>query len=65
MTASYKTYKSRFGDWVCTFYVDGYPDFDERGTDGTGCKLYETEQKAIAAGKRYLKKMKKNGFTVE
>lgn len=64
MKASYIVEKSRFGDWQCTFFVGGYPNFDERGTDGTGLKFYETEEKAIAAGKRYLVKMKKNGFEI-
>jgi hypothetical protein len=64
MTANYKVEKSRWNDYICRFYIDGYPDRDERGTDGTGLKFYETEAKAEAAGKRYLKKMKKNGFDI-
>lgn len=62
MTASYRVSVSRFGDWMCHFYVDGRADTDERGTDGTGLKIYATRAKAEAAGKRYLKKMQKNGF---
>lgn len=64
MKASYKVERSRFGDWVCTFYINGRLDYDERGTNGTGCKLYESEAKAEAAGKRYLKKMQNNGFII-
>lgn len=64
MTASYKVEKSRFNDWTCRFLIDGIPDTDERGTDGTGLKFYETIEKAEAAGKRYLRKMKKNGFDI-
>ena len=64
MKASYIVEKSRWGDWICNFYIDNYPDFDERGTNGTGLKFYGTREKAEQAGKRYLKKMKKNGFDV-
>ena len=64
MKASYIVEKSRWGDWFCTFYIDNRPDFDERGTNGTGGKFYETQEKAEQAGKRYLKKMQKNGFDV-
>lgn len=64
MTASYKVEKSYLGDWCCYFYAGGFPNTDERGTNGTGLKLYESKDKAEAAGKRYLKKMAKNGFEV-
>ena len=63
MVASYATHKAHWGDqWVCTFLIDGKADRTARGTDGTGCKLYDTEAKAIAAGKRYITMMRKNGF---
>lgn len=65
MKASYKVEKSRFdGKFICYFLVDGRTNKDERGTDGTGLKLYDSEDKAEAAGKRYLAKMKRNGFEV-
>ena len=65
MKASYKVEKSRLpGKQVCYFFVDGRMNTDERGTDGTGLKLYDSEDKAEVAGKRYLAKMKKNGFEV-
>lgn len=64
MKASYRVYKSHLGDWVCMFYLGTQLNNDHRGTSGTGCKLYETEAKAEAAGKYYLKTMKKNGFEI-
>ena len=69
MKASYRVEKSHgvggaAGKYVCIFFVNGLVNFDERGTYGTGNKLYETKEKAEAAGKRYLAKMKKNGFEV-
>ena len=64
MTASYRVEKTHFGEWCCNFLVNGCRDNSAHGTDGTGLKLYQTEEKAVAAGKRYLKKMKQNGFTV-
>ena len=69
MKASYTVEKSRgvgsaAGKWVCNFFVGGRPDYDQRGTNGTACKLYETKEQAEAAGKRYLAKMKRNGFEV-
>lgn len=65
MDASYKVEKSRFpGKFICYFFVNGRMNSDERGTDGTGLKLYDSEDKAEAAGKRYLAKMKRNGFKV-
>ena len=65
MKASYKVYEAPWGsDYVCSFYVGGEINYDVRGCDGTGCKIYGNKKKAIAAGKRYLKKMQKNGFEV-
>ena len=65
MKASYKVDKSRFpGKYVCYFFVDGRMNTDERGTGGTGLKLYDSEDKAEVAGKRDLAKMKRNGFEV-
>ena len=65
MKASYRVEKARFpGKYICYFFVDGRMNADERGTDGTGLKLYDSEDKAEAAGKRYLAKMKRNGFEV-
>ena len=69
MKASYSVWKSQgvggaAGKWVCTFLLDGHIDYDQRGTNRTGGKLYETKEQAEAAGKRYLAKMKRNGFEV-
>ena len=64
MTASYNTEITYFGQWCCYFLVDGHPDTDQSGPSGTGCKIYGCREKAENAGKRYLRKMKKNGFDV-
>ena len=66
MTASYEIYKTHFNDnlYVCAFKVDGHIDSGACRTSGTGIKIYESKAKAEAAGKRYLKKMKANGFEV-
>lgn len=66
MTASYEIYKTRFDNYpyVCAFMIDGHVDSGASRTSGTGIKLYESKEKAEAAGKRYLKKMKANGFEV-
>lgn len=45
--------------WVVAFNTPWGLDYDERGTFGTGCKLYDTEKKATAAAKRYVKKFSK------
>lgn len=63
MTVSFSVTKTRFDNFACCFLVDNRPNFDEYGTDRTGLKLYETQEKAVKAGKRYLRKMAKNGFT--
>lgn len=61
MKASYKVWQ--FGDkWTCAFLVDGRYNYDAHGTCGTGVKLYDTEEKANEAGKRYIRKMLKLGF---
>lgn len=65
MKASYKIFKCYLGGWCCEFYVGNDKNYEERGTDGTGLKIYETREKAEAAGKRYLKKMQKNGFITD
>lgn len=63
MKATYEVYKGHWeNDWVCMFKLDGRINKDERGTEGTGCKIYKTQESAIVAGKRYVRKMKKNGF---
>lgn len=64
MTASYELDKCYLGGWCCYFLVGGRYNTDERGTDGTGLKIYDTFDKAMAAGERYLRKMAKNGFAV-
>lgn len=47
------------GRYCVSFYALGWMDNDYRGTHGTGMKVYETEQKAIEAAKRYIKKWDK------
>ena len=64
MKASYRVTKTRWNDYMCEFMIDGYADTDVRGTDGTGLKFYFTKEQAEAAGKRYIKKMQKNGFEI-
>lgn len=44
------------GTYSVTFISFGSLDFDVRGTDGTACKIYSTEDKAISAAKRYIRK---------
>lgn len=63
MKVSFKVYPHDDGRYVCRFLVDGRTDYDEHGTCGLGVKLYATKEKATAAGKRYVKKMAKLGFT--
>lgn len=65
MKAGYRVNHSTLhGKYVCWFLLNGRANRDERGTAGTGCKLYDSYEKADAAGKRYLKKMQKNGFII-
>lgn len=65
MKAGYRVERSTVhGKFVCWFLINGRVNKDERGTDGTGIKFYDSREKAEAAGKRYLRKMKKNGFTI-
>ena len=65
MKASYIVEKHYNGDgYICYFKIDGKPNYDERGTSGTGLKIYPTKEKAINAGKRYLLKMYANGFEI-
>ena len=49
-------YNERIKKWVVEFRTPWGIDYDERGTSGTGCKLYDTEKQAVAAAKRYAKK---------
>jgi hypothetical protein len=62
MTAGYSIKMSLDGKWVLFFLVSGVIDTSAYGTNGTGCKVYDTMEKAKAAGKRYLKRMERNGF---
>lgn len=43
-------------NWTVRFYCFGSIDYEVRGTYGTGTKEYESEEKAIAAAKRYINK---------
>lgn len=65
MKASYCVEKGyNDNSYICYFKIDGKPNYGERGTDGTGLKIYSTEEKAISAGKRYIRKMQANGFDI-
>lgn len=65
MKATYSIEKHfHSNDYVCYFKIDNRSNYDERGTSGTGLKVYATKEKAENAGKRYLKKMQKNGFEI-
>ena len=44
------------GQYSVSFEALGAMDNDYRGTNGTGMKVYDTEEKAISAAKRYIKK---------
>ena len=44
------------GQYAVSFFAFGVMDNDYRGTNGTGMKVYDTEDKAIAAAKRYTKR---------
>lgn len=44
------------GTYCVCFEAFGHMDNDYRGTNGTGCKRYNTLDSAIAAAKRYTKK---------
>lgn len=58
MKVSYIVYEEVFGHgWVVEYHVDGYIDYDVRGTYGLGIKIFDTKEKAEASGKRYVKKM--------
>lgn len=65
MTASYIIRDSVIqGKVEVVFLVGGRINYDERGTDGTGLKLYDDYKKACSAVNRYIKKMKANGFEI-
>jgi hypothetical protein len=65
MTAGYSIKRTFDDKWVVFFLINGMIDNSAYGTNGTGCKVYENDRKAKAAGERYLKRMKKNGFNRE
>lgn len=46
------------GQYSVSFEAFGEMDNDYRGTNGTGMKVYDTEEKAIQAAKRYIKRWK-------
>lgn len=62
MTAAYKIRQSLDDRYVLFFLVNGMIDCSAYGSNGTGCKVYESMAKAEAAGRRYLKRMSKHGF---
>ena len=63
MKVTYRVHEAFWGnEWVVEYICNGSPDYDIRGTYGTGCKIFPTEAQAEASGKRYVKKMVANGF---
>ena len=65
MKASYTVAKSYNDDgYICYFKIDGERNYEERGTNGTGLKIYPTKEKAISAGKRYLLEMYAKGYVI-
>lgn len=44
------------GQYAVIFYALGDIDYDYRGNNGTGMKVYDTLAKAQAAAKRYIKR---------
>ena len=46
------------GQYAVHFFALGTPDNDYRGTNGTGLKVYDTEDKAIQSAKRYVRRWK-------
>lgn len=66
MKVGYKVSKVQYGTgWAVRYYLGGYVDQDERGTAGTGCKIFDTKEQAIRSGKRYVKTMNGRGFETE
>lgn len=64
MKATYSVFKNHFGEYTTCFFVGNNLNTDYRGTCGTGVNNYYTEKKAKAAGRRYLRNMKKLGFEI-
>ena len=65
MKASYEVKKSYVNNsYICYFKIDGKRNYEEKGTNGTGLKIYPTKEKAISAGKRYLLEMYSRGFDI-
>lgn len=66
MKASYTVAKSYNGNgYICYFKIDGERNYEERGTNGTGLKIYPTKEQAISAGKRYLLEMYAKGYVIK
>ena len=65
MKASYDVKKSYVNNsYICYFKIDGERNYEVKGTNGTGLKIYPTKEKAISAGKRYLLEMYAKGFVI-
>lgn len=47
------------GQYITYFYALGEPDNDYRATNGLGSKVYDKEEQAISAAKRYVKRWEK------
>jgi len=65
MVASYIIRRCIDGSYVLTFLIDGMVDNTAYRTNGTGCRVYDTYDKALSSGRRYLERMRRNGFLVK
>ena len=65
MKVSYTVAKSyNDNSYICYFENDGERNYEVKGTNGTGLKIYPTKEQAISAGKRYLLEMYSRGFDI-
>lgn len=64
MVATYKIRRCFDGSYLLLFLIDGMVDNTAYRTNGTGCRVYDTYEKAVRSGRRYLERMRRNGFLV-
>lgn len=64
MVASYIIRRCCDGSYVLVFLIDGMVDNTAYRTNGTGCRVYDSYDKALRSGRRYLERMRRNGFLV-
>ena len=64
MEVSYKVRWSEYiHEWCVYYYIDGFPDYEVRGTHGLGMKSFPTKEQAVRSGKHYVKSRCERGFT--